>query len=120
MEGVVAELQCAVCLDLYRNPRILPCSHILCHECAERLFNNNFVTCPVCRENCYVSGGLDALPQVKTLVNIIQRYQNGGSDEPLAADVCGEQDQPCNLCRGTPKKAIRRCLDCKVKQYEDS
>lgn len=70
------DLQCPICLELYTYPIILPCSHVLCRSpCAEQLFDFNFIRCPVCRDNCYVSGGISSLPRVIALENIIDRYK---------------------------------------------
>ena len=48
------QLTCAVCLDIYINPRILPCHHSFCLHCLEALsvipqgiFRG--ITCPTCR-----------------------------------------------------------------------
>ena len=78
MEAVVDELMCPICLEFFTHPVILPCSHILCKSpCAERLFNHGFVRCPVCRDNSFVSGGLECLPRVISLEHIIDRYRAG-------------------------------------------
>lgn len=82
------DLQCPICLELYTYPIILPCSHVLCRSpCAEHLFDFNFIRCPVCRDNCYVSGGISSLPRVIALENIIERYKkeqtNDKSDTSL-------------------------------------
>ena len=80
------DLQCPICLELYTYPIILPCSHVLCRTpCAEHLFDFNFIRCPVCRDNCYVSGGISSLPRVIALENIIERYkkeQKKGTSSP--------------------------------------
>ena len=38
MEG---DLTCTVCLDLFRDPHLLPCSHNLCRACIVTLINDN-------------------------------------------------------------------------------
>ena len=74
MEDIAGELRCPVCLEFYQAPVVFPCAHVLCRApCAERLFEGNFVKCPVCRENSFVSGGIDNLPRVLLLENIIDR-----------------------------------------------
>ena len=96
MEPLFDELQCPVCLELYNCPVILPCSHILCRSpCAERLINHGFVRCPVCRDNSYISEGVQTLPRVISLENIINRLKHPRTD----ADVCRPGDVPCQLCQ---------------------
>ncbi|KAK7494151.1 hypothetical protein BaRGS_00014624 [Batillaria attramentaria] len=63
------------------SPVILPCSHVLCRApCAENLFDFNFIRCPVCRENCYISGGIGSLPRVIALESYHRQIfgQRGG------------------------------------------
>ncbi|XP_007574010.1 E3 ubiquitin/ISG15 ligase TRIM25 [Poecilia formosa] len=48
------ELTCPVCLDVYRDPRLLPCGHNFCKICLDRLrrqAERGHVRCPECREN---------------------------------------------------------------------
>lgn len=35
------ELTCPVCLELYRDPLMLPCSHSLCKKCLAEILNKN-------------------------------------------------------------------------------
>ncbi|KAK3104399.1 hypothetical protein FSP39_001158 [Pinctada imbricata] len=123
------DLQCPICLELFNYPIILPCSHVLCRSpCAEHLFDFNFIRCPVCRDNCYVSGGISSLPRVIALENIIERFkaasQNSKPDRKQS--ICSTLDASfdsitdnsilpsvCNLCSTSKKtKAIKTCLDC--------
>ncbi|KAI8509682.1 hypothetical protein Bbelb_121100 [Branchiostoma belcheri] len=63
-------LTCALCLDLYEDPKLLPCFHTLCKKCVEGFANisgGKGFQCPLCRANvkllCPVqSGGVDKLP----------------------------------------------------------
>ena len=86
------DLQCPICLELYTYPIILPCSHVLCRKpCAEHLFDFNFIRCPVCRDNCYVSGGINSLPRVIALENIIERYKKESKKEPVTNESSRER-----------------------------
>ena len=47
------QLTCPVCLDIYTNPKILPCHHSFCQHCLEGLTinpqeNRYFIKCPTC------------------------------------------------------------------------
>lgn len=127
---VDSDLQCPVCLELYSYPIILPCSHVLCREpCAEHLFDFNFIRCPVCRDNCYVSGGISSLPRVIALENIICRYKEDqlkGEKEKrkVSSPVPEVKVQPiieqvpdnpilCQHCDSSLKRLAKKsCLNC--------
>ena len=45
-------LECPVCIDIYRDPRMLPCEaggHTVCKGCIDDLVKGASLTCPVCR-----------------------------------------------------------------------
>lgn len=97
MEG---ELTCPICLELFKRPIVLPCSHNLCTNCARRLLEprgsskawvdwavknreKNYkshlepdVKCPSCRQKIPVDPrGVDALPRNLILENVIERFK---------------------------------------------
>ncbi|KAK2862900.1 hypothetical protein Q5P01_002433 [Channa striata] len=48
------ELTCPVCLDLYRDPHLLPCGHNFCKTCLDHLkrqAERGRFRCPECRDN---------------------------------------------------------------------
>ena len=47
--------ECKICFKEYKNPKKLPCSHILCEECINNIYvsSNLKGSCPFCRENIY-------------------------------------------------------------------
>ncbi|XP_067381579.1 E3 ubiquitin/ISG15 ligase TRIM25-like isoform X1 [Channa argus] len=48
------ELTCPVCLDLYRDPHLLPCGHNFCKTCLDHLKQQSErgrFRCPECRDN---------------------------------------------------------------------
>ncbi|KAK7483391.1 hypothetical protein BaRGS_00025331 [Batillaria attramentaria] len=53
-------LTCALCLDIYTSPKLLPCHHTFCQHCLENLAakhpHNNF-PCPSCRKQTAVPPG---------------------------------------------------------------
>ena len=77
----------------------------------------------VCRDNSFVSGGIQNLPRVISLEHIIERVRHPSPTSPVAAadtedsetECCGADDIPCQLCDdGTrlPRRAVKSCLHC--------
>ena len=91
---IFKHLECPVCLDIYRDPRILPCEaggHTLCKGCIDDLVKGASLTCPVCRTKHDVpSGGT-----TQFLRNMI---------------VAGMVDSMCPACRsGEPEIMCTHC-----------
>src|SRR5688572_564921 len=58
--------ECAVCHDVYKDPRMLPCLHSFCFDClcskAEGLHIGDCMACPMCRKTFVIpEGGLHGL-----------------------------------------------------------
>lgn len=58
-ERLAKNLECAVCLDTFDDPRMLRCQHSYCKKCLEKIVvrvgNVLKVTCPECREEIKVT-----------------------------------------------------------------
>ena len=49
---VEEHLTCSVCLEPFKDPKVLPCLHSYCHECIVNLAknaNSDTIDCPECR-----------------------------------------------------------------------
>ena len=47
--GIGDDLKCGTCLELFQDPRSLPCLHTFCLECIKRTINgSNTFKCPLC------------------------------------------------------------------------
>ncbi|XP_017569900.2 E3 ubiquitin-protein ligase TRIM39-like isoform X1 [Pygocentrus nattereri] len=93
-EDLEAELSCAVCLDVYKDPRLLTCGHNFCHTCLLRVWENQDAnlqrySCPECRT---VFEDYPATQRNIKLSNIIERIQ--ASRDPLSENsVAGPVQQ---------------------------
>ncbi|XP_070578946.1 E3 ubiquitin-protein ligase Midline-1-like isoform X2 [Ptychodera flava] len=118
------ELTCPVCLEIFQDPRKLPCEHDLCRQCAENLLrtgDGNGFNCPECRETVNVGDqGIDALRRNVRLKNIIDSLKRKNSDKgirpraqrvairsvrqkdenaELLSDICDEQKDTCKKAK---------------------
>ena len=103
------QLTCPVCLDLYTNPKTLPCLHSFCEACIERFPQDKegetyYLSCPTCRHRTELpGGGAGAFPVAFTLNNLKEIYS-------LMKKVSDPQQVTCDNC--TTVNATGYCKDC--------
>ena len=103
------QLTCPVCLDLYTNPKTLPCLHSFCEACIERFPQDKegetyYLSCPTCRHRTELpGGGAGAFPVAFTFNNLKEIYS-------LMKKVSDPQQVTCDNC--TTANATRYCKDC--------
>ncbi|NXG08598.1 TRI59 protein, partial [Sakesphorus luctuosus] len=101
MERLEEELTCAVCCGIFRDPRVLPCSHTFCRECLQgvlQLSPLSRLRCPSCRAvlDLPAPTALQALPTSFALRAVIEKWQQ--REEPRAEGTCPEHPrQPLNI-----------------------
>ncbi|OTF71553.1 hypothetical protein BLA29_002131, partial [Euroglyphus maynei] len=123
MSGAWSQLEqlltCAICLDRFRNPKLLPCQHTFCGEpCMEGLvdYARRQIKCPECRaEHRIPYNGVQSFPNNVTLTRFLDLHRSitGEEPEPLPSqmdrcNVCGEKSY-CNLCAHCSKKVCDEC-----------
>lgn len=118
-------IKCPICLESYEDPRMLPCLHSFCQKCLndyiEKLRmgpDQNFFTCPVCREEIYPPHPYRPLCQWSTqfrsnfimmdLASCLTEVAKGKEEGDVKGEVCF----PCSKQTPYPKEAEHFCLDC--------
>uniref|UniRef100_A0A8D9BW06 RING finger protein nhl-1 n=2 Tax=Cacopsylla melanoneura TaxID=428564 RepID=A0A8D9BW06_9HEMI len=105
MEQFEQLLTCAICLDRYRNPKLLPCQHSFCMEpCMDGLVDyvRRQVKCPECRaEHRIPYQGVQGFPTNVTLQRFLE----------LHIEITGELPDP------TSGQTMKRCSVCSEKSY---
>ena len=121
MESLDALSSCCVCFEGFdlnvHIPRILPCSHSLCHICITNLLTNSNTTleCAECRQQHNVgSEGAKTFPQNKYIVTHLQRQlvvPPDHSAEPAAkCEGHGKEFSLFCLSLGCMKPLCTKCL----------
>ncbi len=92
-------LSCSLCLDVFTDPRALPCLHTFCHKCLKDLLsksyntssNNGTFRCPLCQEvHAVPSNGASGFRQdfrIKTLTDKSQMNSPTVSSKEIV-DMC--------------------------------
>ena len=119
------QLTCPVCLDLYTNPKILPCHHSFCQECLEGLPQEReargdtyYLSCPTCRQCTEVPReGVGAFPvafHLNNLKEITQSLKNKVSDPQQV--TCNDHDKPLDMFCVKCEAVI--CHYCAIRTHE--
>ena len=68
-------LECPVCQEQFSDPRVLPCKHVFCLRCLEKVLEHQrskeSIPCPVCRATYHLlTAGIHGLPKNKQLCTL--------------------------------------------------
>ena len=102
-------LECAICTDRYKSPKILQCLHSFCTECLVNYapLGTSKIKCPTCRQSTKVpSGDVRKLKLNFPLNSLVE-------DVKLQEKVEKKEDVPihCSCCNEN-KEAVAFCQDC--------
>ncbi|KAJ8032616.1 E3 ubiquitin-protein ligase TRIM56 [Holothuria leucospilota] len=101
--------QCSICLQQFKEPKLLPCLHRYCSNCLEQLIernqSTNTLSCPECREDFEIpKGGIADFKTDFYMKNIIEYIQ-------LQKSLEDEQMRHC--CDSLKKvKVTAYCFKC--------
>ncbi|NXO12763.1 TRI59 protein, partial [Oriolus oriolus] len=123
MERLEEELTCAICYEIFEEPRVLPCSHTFCRECLQDLLQpsaefpgGSCLSCPSCRALVQVpAAGPEALPINFALKAVIEKWQQeeqAGAEAGAEAETCrAHPRQPLNIyCLQDRQLVCGQCL----------
>jgi len=115
------QLTCPICLDIYTNPKTLPCFHSFCHHCLEGLpkglpldlqEKKLFLLCPTCRKRTQLpEAGVAGFP-IAFLINsfreVYDLLKKVSSDQHVSCDNCKKSDAT-GYCKQCTKFFCTRC-----------
>ena len=118
LEKLLNQLSCSVCLEEYRRPRVLPCLHVFCEACLEKLVGTQRdklrAPCPNCRKPAPLpEGGVSSLPAafyIQHLFEVIEVLEKVHNPKKARCDKCGEGEVQ-GFCRDCGQFICQHCID---------
>ena len=107
------ELKCGICLELFQDPRSLPCLHTFCRECIQRSLNetDHSLKCPVCRAKHEVNEeGAGLLPVNQYALQELQQRREDSDGQQAECKSCGEQAPVVAWCEDCDAMICQQCL----------
>ncbi|XP_070567594.1 tripartite motif-containing protein 3-like isoform X1 [Ptychodera flava] len=105
-------LLCAICMERFKSPKILPCHHTFCEHCLTKWVkaNNSQLICPTCKNQWPLpSGGVPAITSNRFLNDLLEVI---GDVNPGRVNEA--------VCDGCKKEAKYWCGDCGGQFYCDA
>ncbi|XP_068698911.1 E3 ubiquitin-protein ligase TRIM45-like isoform X2 [Montipora foliosa] len=104
-------LECAVCMEQFKEPKVLPCLHTYCKVCLEKLIkkqgSEHVITCPECRQETKIADGNVSKLQPNFWINNFMTLLN------IQSSTSSGNSVTCEQCDGGDS-AGSRCMNCRV------
>ncbi|KAJ1355010.1 hypothetical protein KIN20_012120 [Parelaphostrongylus tenuis] len=123
LEKIEQLLTCPICLDRYKQPKLLPCQHTFCYPCLESYADSLHRTlkCPECRaEHTIPYDGVKAFQPNYTLTGFLEIHLQATPDSAAEIEdyihrynlerckICDEKAD-CDICAHCERKACKEC-----------
>ena len=106
LQKIQEQITCGVCLESYKQPRVLKCFHVYCEGCLQRLVRGGgegqSLSCPQCRQDTPLPvGGVPGLQgafYIHYLFDIQDALKKVSSSEQTMCNKCSKYEYVC-FCR---------------------
>ncbi|XP_058874191.1 E3 ubiquitin-protein ligase TRIM35-like [Acipenser ruthenus] len=112
-----ADLSCAVCCEIFKDPVTLHCNHSFCKACLDQCWKEKTaLECPVCRRR----SSKEDLPLNFALGNIVESFLKERSQKPPASTgvLCSLHDEKLKLFCLDDKETV--CLVCQTSKKHEN
>ena len=106
-------MTCAVCLQQYTEPKVLPCLHYYCKLCVIKMATKrNPLSCPDCRKRIKIGVGKgDELPTAH-FINRLNIKQEKALSKNVFCEICTKHRiQAESFCKQCQKFICKRCVE---------
>ena len=119
LNEVDKRLNCAICLELFTQPKALPCFHAFCEKCLGNLAllrqeSGYALSCPVCRSQARLpEGGVSCFPNafhLNDLLELRQQLKKLSDTKSIACENCDEHDAT-GFCGRCGKFFCQKCTE---------
>ena len=118
LKKVTAQLECGICLDEYKDPKLLSCFHVFCKQCLEPLVlhrrEQSLIDCPNCRHTTVLPPqgvkGLRSDFRMHHLFEIRDALTKAKEPEKTQCEKC-KKSIATSFCRDCGKFVCDRCTE---------
>ena len=118
LKKVAARLECGICLDQYKDPKLLPCFHVFCKQCLERLVQKrggqSVLQCPNCRRTTALPlqgvSGLQSDFHANHLFEIQDTLAKVKEPQKIECEKC-KKSTATGFCRDCGKFVCDKCTE---------
>ena len=105
LKKIQDQVTCGICLDSYKQPKLLKCFHVYCEQCPQRLVRGgDGLPCPQCRKVTPLpEGGVSNLPGAFYIHYLFEI-------KDALKKVSSSDKTMCNKCK--KREAVRFCRTC--------
>lgn len=110
---VKEELTCVLCQDLLTNPKVLPCLHLFCGGCLQKLSDQ--LECPLCKTKILsTSNAAEELPSPFYIVRLVEaiRLHEQVVNKEAATPICQNCDDGEEAVSSCSDRCIFLCNFC--------
>ena len=106
------QLTCAICLDAFKDPKLLQCFHIYCKDCLKKLVVQDqqgliSLCCPTCRKSTHLPQG-STVSDLQPAFHIHHLFDIQDAFEKVKVP----QKIVCGKCTKETRSATSYCRDC--------
>ena len=121
LEKLEDQLTCAICLDAFKDPKLLQCFHVYCKDCLQRLVVTDrqgqlSLCCPTCRQSTLLPpatgvSGLQPAFHIHHLMEIQEALEKVKEPKKVQCEKCKKSRIATKFCRDCGKFICEKCVE---------